>query len=348
MGDFTVTHNTFMSIWLANYLNKKTLIIIDTLNILEQWKGEILKHTNLTENDIGLIKGDKFDVENKRFIMTTPQTLASKIKNNLINFYSIFRDIGIDLIIFDECHKMGIKFASSSLLFNTKNVLGLSATPYNPHEKDILIKGIFNEVIVRYGEYDFQPTIKFIKYESGLGDRYGKRVRYLWDTQFIQARSIYNSKLHESESWINNIYNITKMEVESGNRIILICMTKIQLNFICKFLEDKGITATKLYSEKHDVDKSQDNVIVATYKYASHAFDYKELSRLILTVPLMGKKSLIQTIGRIVRRSPGKIDAIVYDLIDIDEKFRGIFSVSIKNKINILNSEFTNCKFVED
>lgn len=646
---------SIMSIWLANYLNKKTLVVIDTLNILEQWKAEIIRHTNLTENDIGLIKGDKFDVENKRFIMTTPQTLASKIKNDLKGFYPTFRDIGIDFLIWDEClskdteiltdsgwqliselnrsskvaqfnnitkeisfvmpvryiendyngklvnlkngnidllttpnheqpiyensnyskinvdnikfnnyttlpvfgkgidtidfnnyhrflialqadgtiqyinkktkkyqvsfafnkqrkinrlleivnllgwecnevkcksnkrrflvyptnvniyknfnewidistigynfcnsfiaelvlwdgsvkddilyysttiksnadivqqigclagyrmwhgiqidnrketykdvhrfrfykngkvatqtiiksyidyndkvycvevpdgnivtrrnnkvvitgncHKMGIKYASSSLLFNTKNVLGLSATPYNPQERDVLIKGIFDEVIVRYGEYDFQPTIKFIKYQSGLGARYGKRVRFLWDENFIQARSIYNSKLHESSTWINHIYQITKKEVDEGNRIILMCMTKIQLNFICKFLEDKGITATKLYSEKHDIDKSQDNVIVATYKYASHAFDYKELNRLILTVPLMGKKSLIQTIGRIVRRSTGKTDAIVYDLIDVDEEFRGIFSLSIKNKINILNSEFDNCKFIDE
>jgi hypothetical protein len=71
---------------------------------------------------------------------------------------------------------MGVKYASASLLFNTPNVIGLSATPYNPKERDILIKGIFNEVIVKYGEYDFQPTIKFVKYNSELGEKYGNRV----------------------------------------------------------------------------------------------------------------------------------------------------------------------------
>jgi replicative DNA helicase len=36
MGDFTVTHNTFMSIYLAHFLKKKTLILIDTKKIIEQ------------------------------------------------------------------------------------------------------------------------------------------------------------------------------------------------------------------------------------------------------------------------------------------------------------------------
>jgi superfamily II DNA or RNA helicase len=124
-------------------------------------------------------------------------------------------------------------------------------------------------------------------------------------------------------------------------------MTKKQLHFISDFLEKNKIKSAKLYSEENDIDKINDNVIVATYKYASHAFDHAELSRLIITTPLMGKKSLIQTIGRIVRRFEGKTNAIVYDMIDIDDKFRGIFTETIKNKINILNNEFDNCKFIE-
>jgi superfamily II DNA or RNA helicase len=242
---------------------------------------------------------------------------------------------------------MGVKYASASLLFNTRNVIGLSATPYNPKERDILIKGIFNEVIVKYGTYDFQPTIKFIKYNSELGDKYGKRVVWLWRNRFNQGRSIYNSKLHESETWIKTIYNITKNEVTNKNKIIIICMTKKQLHFISDYLHINKIKSAKLYSEENDIDKINDNVIIATYKYASHAFDHAELSRLIISVPLMGKKSLIQTIGRIVRRFEGKTNAIVYDLIDIDDKFRGIFTETIKNKINILNNEFDDCKFIE-
>lgn len=336
---------TVCSIYLSTYLNKKTLIVIDTKKIVEQQKEEFLKHSDIDESEIGLIKGDVFDIENKKVIITTPQTLASKVKNNIKEFYPLFRSIGIDLVFQDEAHKMGTAYASASLLFNTRNVIGLSATPYLDKEKTILVKSIFDDILITYGSYDYQPTVKFIKFNSGLGEKYGRRISYLWNSNFIQARSIYNSKLHESEEWINNIYNITKNEVENNNKIIIICLTKKQLNFVYDYLKKKNITSAKLFSEKNDIDKINDNVIVATYKYASHAFDYAALSRLILATPIMGKKSLIQTIGRIVRKSDEKKDAIVYDLIDNDSNFNNIFVKSIKNKINILKNEFDNCIF---
>jgi len=55
----------------------------------------------------------------------------------------------------------------------------LSGTPYLYDEQDILFKSLFNDVIVKYGEYDYHPTVKFVKYNSGLGDKYGKRISYL-------------------------------------------------------------------------------------------------------------------------------------------------------------------------
>ena len=124
-------------------------------------------------------------------------------------------------------------------------------------------------------------------------------------------------------------------------------MTQIQLFKICEKLKEKNIDSVKLYSKENDIDKVKDRVIVATYKYASHAYDHASLNRLILAVPLMGKKSLIQTIGRIVRTSAGKSNAIVYDLIDISSKFNNIFINTKSMKTKILKNEFTNCKFID-
>ena len=339
---------TYTTIYLAHHYKKKTLVIIDIKKIAEQWKEAIVEHTSLTEDDIGLIKGDVFDVEDKTFIITTPQTLASKVKNNFEEWYIKMRDIGIDLIVWDEVHKMGNKWASSSLLFHTDNVIGLSATPYNDKDKDILIKSIVGDVIVDYGVYDMKPTINYVHYDSMLGDKHGKRIVWLWNNRFIQGRSIYNSKLIESSSWLNKITEIVKTNiVDKTNKILIVCMTQKQLFAICEELEHNNISSVKLYSKENDIDKIKDVVIVATYKYVSHAYDHKQLNRLILAVPLMGKKSLIQTIGRIVRTADGKTNAIVYDLIDTSPKFNNIFinTKSMKNKI--LQNEFIDCNFID-
>jgi superfamily II DNA or RNA helicase len=338
---------TFSAIYISCQLNKKTLVVIDIKKIAEQWKDAILEHTNLTENDIGLIKGNIFDVEDKTFIITTPQTLSSKVKRNFKDAYLLFRDIGIDMVIIDEAHKMGNVWASASLLYQTNNVIGLSATPYNEKDKDILIRSIVGDIMVEYGEYDFHPTIKYVQYNSGLGATYGKRVNWLWNTRFEQGRSVYNSKLTESTAWINTICSIVKADIlpDNNNRMIIICTTQQQLLFIHDALSVIGIDSVKLYSKENTIDKNVDRVIVATYKYASHAFDYKELNRLILAIPLMGKKSLIQSIGRIVRSSLNKSDAIVYDMIDIDSGFNGIFKKTIDSKTKILQTEFDTATF---
>lgn len=338
---------TVCSIYISSILNKKSLVVISMGKILEQWKDEFLKHSDLKEEDIGLIKGNVFDVENKKIIITTPQTLASKIKNDYKSFYLKFRDLGIDLIFFDECHQLGQKYISSTLLFNTKNIIGLSATPYLADEKEVLFKSIFNDTLIKNNKYDYIPTINFYKYNSGLGEENGYKLNYLQKKNFILGKSRYDKLLLSSEAQINTIVEITKKESVGDNRIIIICNTVKQLELIYDRLIKENLSPTKLYSKKNVIDKENDKIIIAIYKYASLAFDYKELNRLILSIPLLGKKSLIQSIGRILRKCEGKTDTIVYDLIDIDKKFNGLFLNSIKNKINILKSEYNECEFIE-
>lgn len=338
---------TVCSIYISSILNKKSLVVISMGKILEQWKEEFLKHSDLKEEDIGLIKGNVFDVENKKIIITTPQTLASKIKNDYKSFYLKFRDLGIDLIFFDECHQLGQKYVSSTLLFNTKNIIGLSATPYLVDEKEVLFKSIFNDTLIKNNNYDYIPTIKFYKYNSGLGKENGYKLNFLQKKNFILGKSRYDKLLLSSETQLNSILEITKKESVDGNRIIIICNTVKQLELIYNKLVKENLSPTKLYSKKNVIDKENDKIIIAIYKYASLAFDYKELNRLILSIPLLGKKSLIQSIGRILRKCEGKTDTIVYDLIDIDKEFNGLFLNSIKNKINILKSEYNECEFIE-
>ena len=58
--------------------------------------------------------------------------VKSYIEKDIKSFYLKMRDLGIDLVLADECHKstVGPKYATSALLLNTKNIIGLSATPF--------------------------------------------------------------------------------------------------------------------------------------------------------------------------------------------------------------------------
>lgn len=333
---------TVCASYICSLLKLKTLIILDNSKLSTQWKSEFLKFTNIKEEDIGIIQGAAFTA--KPVTITMVQTLTSKCKNKNTNFYKKIRDEGFGLIIFDEVHKTSSapKFATSSLLLNSPNILGLSATPFGDNLHQLFMKNIIGNVIFESGEYELKPKVHFICYDSELGSAYNiNRLRYTSD--YIKQVSYYNSIIHKSNVYLEVIGKICKNIIKDERRGIVIVQTLNQLNTIIDYLATLGIRATPLQSEKQDIDKVNDNLIVATYKMASHGFDYAALSALVLATPLKGRVSLIQTVGRILRLFADKKHPLVFDLIDTG--FGDLFSKNIATKKNILEEEFKNCIF---
>ncbi len=332
---------TVCSAYIACILKKKTLIILDNSKLAEQWKEAFLEFTNISEDDIGIIKGSEFNA--KPITITMVQTLVSKTKNGNSDFYKSIRDEGFGLVIFDETHKTSSapKFALSSLLLNSENILGLSATPFGDELHQLFMNNIIGGIIFESDSYDLKPKINFVYYNSGMGARHYSRVS--GSNDYIKQISYYNSIIHNSSKYLEMIGKIAKKVIETERKGIVIVQTIKQLETIIEYLTSINIRATPLMSDKQDIDKLKDNFIVATYKMASHGFDFAELSCLILATPLKGRVSLIQTIGRILRLTKNKKQPLVFDLIDCD--FGNIFSKNIYVKKNILQTEFGDCEF---
>jgi len=160
----------------------------------------------------------------------------------------------------------------------------------------------------------------------------------------LKQRSKFISKLPESIKYRSLIEMLTKQMLSEGHKIIIIVFTVELVKSIFNWLQLVGIESRMFYSKETEIDKENDRIIIATYGFAGAGFDMKQLSGIILATPLSGKKSLIQTIGRVLRTYEGKIPPVVYDLIDT--KFGGIFLRDIPKKRSILEAEF-KCKFKE-
>jgi superfamily II DNA or RNA helicase len=332
---------TVCSAYISCLLKLRTLIILDNSKLAEQWKDAFLQFTNISEDNIGLVKGSEFDV--KDVTITMVQTLVSKCKNGNSEFYRSIRDAGFGLVIFDETHKTSSapKFALSSLLLNSRNVLGLSATPFGDESHKLFMRNIIGNLIFESDNYDLKPEINFMNYRSGLGKKHYFRMSTTSD--YIKQISFYNSIIHTSDPYLEIISRICKKENNNERKGIVIVQTLKQLNTIIDYLKSIGLNPTPLHSEKQEIDKEKNDLLVATYKMASHGFDFAELSYLILATPLKGRISLIQTIGRILRLTNNKKTPIVYDLVDSD--FNNIFTKEIIVKKKIIETEFGDCKF---
>ena len=339
---------TVFGIYLINLLQYKTIVFVDSEMLYNQWMADIFKHTTLTRDRIGLIKGDIFDVENKDVIFTTPQTMSSKFKreDKRKEYYKKIKSLGINLLLQDESHIISNKQASSFLFFDTENIVGFTATPYFSGKQKLFMKMLFDNVIAKYNEYKFNPEVVFVNYKSNIKDN--KQIRRLYATYnnvYVMFLQIYNSLLYKDFGQYEKIINICKYELNENdnNKIIIIVSTIKQMNKLYDLMKKHNINnITKLYAGDRKIDKRKDRVIIAVYKYASKAFDNKYLNRAIIPIPISGRKSLTQTIGRILRDSDDKKDARVYIFNDDNKKLKSIFS-KIKNiQIYSLKSEFKN------
>ncbi len=352
---------TVMSIYLGCLAKKKVLINIDNSNLLKQWVKSIYEFTDL-KNDIsidpeilnnddnftpqmakkfgvGIIQGDIFDT-NYPFTIAMVQTLVSRSKKDIMNYYEKIKEAGFGTWFFDECHKTvsGPKYAIASLFSNTKNMIGLSATPYANGLQDILMANTIGNIISDTKYYDLKPQISIIKFNSQLDETY--KPGYILNIRdYLKRRARWNKISTESTVYLKLIYDINKRLIENNHRIINIAFTQNQVKVISEYLENNNLINRQFYSKQRKINKSEDNILVATYSFAGTGFDFKELSACLIVSPLSGKKSLIQVIGRILREHESKQAPRVFILMDT--AFQGIFSKDINRIKNILNEEFS-------
>lgn len=332
---------TVVSTYIASKMGIKTCIVIDNENLLNQWVESFLKFTDLKAEEIGLIKGKHFVVD-RPVVIATVQTLLSKIKTDMSKNFQLVDAAKFGLVIYDEVHNTSSssKYAKASLLFRTKNFLGLSATPFQSGIAEILMKNTIGNIIYETKHYDLKPTYVLNYYDSKLSGKYSFVLGKMPD--YIKRKAFYNSIIIKSPEYLNIIIKLIKKRLEEGHIVLILVFTKAQVKLISEGLDKEAIEHRRFYGdEKDELDKANVKVVIATYSYAGKGFDFEQLSSLILGTNLAGKKSLIQVVGRILRASTeGKTKKapMVDDLIDMG--FPSLFLPDVKSKKAVIKNEF--------
>lgn len=338
---------TVVSTYIASKIGLKTCIVIDNENLLNQWVESFLKFTDLKPEDIGLIKGKHFVVD-RPVVIATVQTLLSKIKTDMHKNFQLMDAARFGLVFYDEVHNTSSssKYAKASLMFRTKNFIGLSATPFQSGTAEVLMKNTIGEIIYETKHYDLKPIYILNYYDSKLSGKYSYVMGRMAD--YIKRKAFYNSVIIKSPEYLNIILRLIKKRLAEGHTIIILVFTKAQIKLISEGLDAAAIEHRRFYGDEKDaLDKANVRVVVATYSYAGKGFDFEQLSSLILGTNLAGKKSLIQVIGRILRNATEgktKLAPVVDDLIDM--AFPSLFLPDVKTKKSVVRTEF-GCEIMD-
>jgi superfamily II DNA or RNA helicase len=335
---------TVLTVYIAAKLGIKTCVIVDNDSLLRQWIVAFKDFTDLRENEIGIIK-QKFFSTDTPVTIALVQTLLSKLKNDMSKNFEIIDKARFGLVVYDEVHNTSSapKFAKVSLFFRTLNIIGLSATPFQTGVAEVLMKNTIGEIMYETKNYELKPTYVLNYYDSGLTHKYSGVLSRFQD--YIKRKAFYNSIIIKSNVYFDLILDRVKLRLQEGHTVMILCFTKQQVKMISEKLESIGIENRRYYGdEKEDVDKDNVKVLVVTYSFAGKGFDFAQLSSLILATNLAGRKSLIQVIGRVLRKHDDKLAPVVDDLIDL--AFPSMFIPDVKSKKQIVKNEF-DCRIID-
>jgi superfamily II DNA or RNA helicase len=309
---------TVLAINLATKLSLKTLVVVNKTFLLNQWKERINQYTNAT---VGIIRQDKIDISGKQIVVAMLHSVS--MKNYDKELFQAF-----PLVIYDECHHLGAKVFSKSLIkVQAPYYLGLSATPERRDNMDKVFKYFLGDIKYR-GKFEPNNKVKVKLYSYQIEHKLFKSKFNFRNKQFMVPSMITNiCKINERNDLIFNI--IKNILIAEPNRKILVLSGRVNSSKTEKGINHLEEISKKLSTDEKFLDNwgyyvggmkriqleisSEKQIILGTYDMAQEGLDIPDLDTLILASPLKG--DITQTCGRILRGG-ANYPPLIIDIID--------------------------------
>ncbi len=257
-------------------LKVKTLVVVPSLMLKDQWEKQV---------------PDNVDVR-------TYQSLKSK------SYLNQFK-----LVIADECHIVAAKSLQLiGLNLNEETLtLGLSATPFMRDDDNLKVEGVLGPIIYKIG-------IRELIDEGYLVDAvvHYHTLEHM-DTTFMDYPMAYSKYITNNTERNSKIVELSTMD---RGKILILVNHIDHGETLFRFLSMMEEDVIFLHGSTRKKDRNVNHRIVIATSIMDEGVDIPHLQTLILAG---GGKSSIKTtqrIGRVLRKFPGKEQAVVHDFKD--------------------------------
>ncbi|MCE4625083.1 MAG: DEAD/DEAH box helicase [Desulfurococcales archaeon] len=318
-------------------LSKYTLVVVYTVEHIRQWSEAIAKFSNA-----GGLVGAYYGGEKRiaPITITTYQTAFRKVRL----FAPLF-----PLIIFDEAHHLPAdKFRAIATGMPAPYRLGLSATPERPdgrHEElfpllggviyrttpgELTRQGYLAPFKVRRVKVEMEPDERK-RYEQ-LRRRYqllaaGRTFQELLDAakrgdptaiEALRVNAQMRNLIQYSEAKLKAVNEIVRKELAKGSKIIVFTQYRKQAEEIAKrvggLLLHGGLDKRRRVRILETFKRMKSGVLVLT-TVGDEGLDIPDANVGILVSGTSSPRQFIQRLGRLLRPSPGKREAILYEVV---------------------------------
>jgi superfamily II DNA or RNA helicase len=313
LGDFSVTHNTIMSLNIIHRIQTKTIILVHKEFLMNQWIERIRDF--LPTARVGIIQAGKFEIENKDIVIGMIQTLYSR--DYPMNTFSSF-----GLTVIDEVHRIGSEEFSKTLTkVVTKYMLGISATVERKDGlTDILYMYIGPKVYEEERKDEDVVQVRAIHYEDPNNIEFNTvEYDFRGNVKYSTMVSRISDHLPRCEFLVQVLQDL--VTEDDSKQIMVLSHKRDLLAYIHDEVETKQIASCGFYvggMKQAQLQATESkHIVLATYAMAAEALDIKTLNTLVMVSP---KTDVIQSVGRILRtRGDGKI---IVDIVDPHDVFQ--------------------------
>jgi len=294
------THNTCVSLHAWASARVPALVVLNQLDLMYQWKEEILLHTDITEEEIGWVQGDRMEWE-KPITLASIATLAKRMKQGRLP-PGMTEHFGV--AIYDECHILGAPTFNTTAAFTSGNRWGLSATHERSDGKDPLYKAHLGPVLYQNLEQDLEPACYFIYTNTRVPKKKMTWIRAGGDTVNFARLCTYLAGVDARNDLICAYID---QALGEGRKILFLTRLVDHIELLYARYKERagrlhaGVKARHRQSELHDHD-----IVFATPNIARQALNRKELDTVMLGLPVQDRGWAQQILGRMLRVLPGK------------------------------------------
>ncbi len=308
--------------WLVRYYKKKTLIVVDSINLVNQMFSDFKEYAPRqggfsAEKNIHVIHYGKEKHSEKPVYITTFQSAAKQPKE-------WFKQFG--LVIGDEAHQYDAKSFKTIMeaLTTTKHRFGFTGTLTGTKTNQMVLEGLFG----RY--YKSVTTRKLI--DDGYLSHLKIRCVVLKYTE-AEAKAMYKANYQDEITFINThvarnnfIKRLVLSKELKGNTLLL--FQRIEQHGIPLHEAIKAETSIPVYyvsgmiegEEREEIRKivntHKDSITVASVGTFSKGVNIPNINNIVVASPTKSQVRVLQSIGRGLRKTETKTECVVYDIAD--------------------------------
>ena len=289
---------TVTSLSIASSIGFRTMIFVNKLVLIDQWVETIHKWFGATTS-IQIVKGKSGKA--KSLQQGCDFYIVNAINVTKHEFQD-YQNLGIGLLIVDECHLMVTKMFSQALSYICpRYLMGLSATPFRVDGFDILLELYFG--LHKVTRKLFRPhAVHCIDSKIKIDHEKDARGDIIW-----------NSVIEKQISHPGRNDRIAELCLQFKNRNILILSKRIkQMETIFNLLKDKGETSVTMMKENETSFDRDARILIATFQKVGTGFSHDKLDMLLLASDI--EEYFLQYLGRVFRRPD--VEPVIIDIVD--------------------------------